>query len=194
MRRLSALALCLVLIAATAAAEVIVESGSEEEFPAALTLAQGNDTVQLRATGTGLRKKAWFKVYAACFYVRADQALGEDPYGEFIHGDFERAITMRFLRDVGAEKIAGAFQDGIRKTLPEGHDEAVASFVGFFTKPVKKGDELALRHGSDGTLRAYQDGEELGGIADPEVIAAVWATWFGEDPISKDLKRGLAGL
>ena len=39
-----------------------------------------------------------------------------------------------------------------------------------------------------------QAGVELGEISDGAVIAAVWATWFGEDPVGKDLKRGLVGL
>ena len=176
--------------------EVIVEKDSGEEFHASITMndPQGAEPVQLRATGTGLRKKAWFKVYAACFYVRKDAEIAADPYADFIDGDFEKVIVMRFLRDVGADKIEGAFREGIRKTLPEGHDEAVDAFVGLFTSPVQKGQELILRYAPGGGLSAEQGGKPLGGVEDPDVIAAVWATWFGDDPISKDLKQGLAGL
>ncbi len=180
----------------TASGDVIVESDSDTEFPAELSWNDGDqgENVALRATGTGLRKKAWFKVYAACFYVEVDVALEEDPYSALIEGDFAKAITMHFLRDVGADKIANAFKDGIRKTLSEGHDEAVAAFTGLFGKDLKNGDELALHYRPGLGLSAFQDGQALGGIEDPEVIAAIWATWFGDDPISGDLKKGLAGL
>ena len=180
----------------TASADVIVQSDSNTEFPAEISLVSGGqeEDVALRATGTGLRKKAWFKVYAACFYVGADVKLEEDPYSALIEEDFAKAITMHFLRDVGADKIANAFKDGIRKTLAEGHDEAVAAFTGLFVEELKKGDELALHYLPGQGLSAYQNGQALGGIEDPEVIAAIWATWFGEDPISDDLKKGLAGL
>jgi hypothetical protein len=178
-----------------ASADVIVESHSETEFPAELSWdGEQEEKVALRATGTGLRKKAWIKVYAACFYVGADVELGEDPYPTLIEGDFAKAISMHFLRGVGAKKIAGAFQDGIRKTLPEGHDDAVATFTGLFGEDLDKGDLLALHYLPGKGLTAYQNGKALGGIQDPEVIAAIWATWFGEEPISGDLKEGLAGI
>ena len=41
---------------------------------------------------------------------------------------------------------------------------------------------------------ADQAGVRLGMVDDPMLIAAIWATWFGEDPISEDLKKGLVGL
>lgn len=195
MRRLSALILAPLIALPAFGSEVIVESDSGEEFPAALIWNDPGDgsSAALRATGTGLRKKAWFKVYAACFYVREDADLGEDPYAAFIDGDFEKSITMRFLRDVGADKIMGAFRDGIRKTLPEGSDEAVEAFVGMWTDPATKGKELSIRYRPGQGLSGYQDGRPLGSIDDASVIAAVWATWFGDEPISDDLKKGLAG-
>lgn len=199
MGRLGTLALLILAIAltmGTASADVIVESDSGEEFPAALTWNDpgGGDSVALRATGTGLRKKAIFKVYAACFYVNTDAELGEDPFAALIEGDFEKSITMRFLRKVGGEKIMGAFREGIRKTLPEGHDEAVDAFAGFFDEKIQKGAELELRYLPGKGLSSYRDGRPLGTIDDPAVIAAIWATWFGDQPISDDLKQGLAGL
>ncbi len=178
-----------------ASGDVIVESDSDTEFPAELGLAgEQGESVALRATGTGLRKKAWFKVYAACFYVGTDVELSDDPYPTLIEGDFAKAISMHFLRDVGANKIAGAFKDGIRKTLAEGHDEAVTTFTGLFVEDLKNGDLLALHYLPGQGLTAHQNGKALGGIEDPEVIAAIWATWFGEEPISGDLKKGLAGI
>ena len=195
MRRLSALILVLLIALPAFGGEVIVESNSGEEFPATLILNDPADasSVALRATGTGLRKKAWFKVYAACFYVRADVELGEDPFIALIDGDFEKAITMRFLRDVGADKIMNAFRDGIRKTLSEGHDEAVEAFVDLWADPVKKGEELVIRYRPGKGLTGYKGAQPLGGIEDLEVITAIWATWFGDEPISEDLKDGLAG-
>lgn len=189
-------ALLVVFCALPAVADVIVESDSDTEFPAELQIGvgDGEDNPALRATGTGLRKKAWFKVYAACFYVGAEVELSNAPYPEFIEGDFAKAITMHFLRDVGANKIVGAFRDGIRKTLPEGHDEAVEVFTGLFTEELKNGDRLELHYLPAQGLTAHHNGEALGGIQDPEVIQAIWATWFGDDPISGDLKEGLAGL
>lgn len=186
------LALC--LAPSLASADAIIEQSSGTEFPAMITLSDGDKEMDLRAAGTGLRKKAWFKVYAACFYVEGSIDLGDEPYERAIRGDFPKRMVMHFLRDVGADKIQGAFRDGIRKTLPEGHDEAMETFCGLFGEEVKNGEQIVLDYLPKDGLSVAQAGQNLGNVTDPELIAALWATWFGEDPISKDLKKQLVGL
>ncbi len=194
MRTLSVIAV-LLICALPALGDVIVEKSSKVEFPAEITVADaGGESHALRATGTGLRKKMIFKVYAACFYADKRAELGEDPYMAAIEGNFAKKIVMHFMRDVDAEKISGAFHDGIRKTLEEGHDADVDTFVGHFQEEVMKGETIELEYLPGEGLRASQAGAELGQIGDIQVIAAIWATWFGDDPISGDLKRGLLGL
>jgi len=185
--------LALILLIPFALGEPMVEKSSKTEFPATLTLTGPDGQIDLIAQGTGLRKKAIFKVYAACFYIDKSADLGEDPATTAIGGDFAKRIDMHFLRDVDGEKIAGAFRDGIHKTL-EGRDEAVEAFCGLFSAEVKKGESIVLSYLPGWGLIAEQAGEELGRLEDPDIIAALWATWFGEDPISGDLKEGMLGL
>jgi hypothetical protein len=189
--------LILGLAHSAARTEAIVEESSGTEFPSTLTISVEDQEIDLRAAGTGLRKKAWFKVYAACFYVERSVDLGENPYEQAIHGDFPKRFVMHFLRDVGAKKIRGAFRDGIRKTLPEGpesRDEVVDAFCDLFTEEAGKGGRIVLTYLPGRGLSAAQAGEILGEAKDPELIAAIWATWFGEDPISEDLKKSLVGF
>lgn len=194
MRMLTVFA-ALLLFALPALGEVIIEKSSKVEFPAEINITDaGGESHALRATGTGLRKKMVFKVYAACFYADKLADLGEDPYAAAIDGDFAKKIVMHFLRDVDASKISGAFREGIRKTLSEGHDAEVDAFTGFFQEKVMNGETIELEYLPGGGLLAAQAGAELGSIDDPQVIAAIWATWFGDEPISGDLKRGLLGL
>ncbi|MCP4550008.1 MAG: hypothetical protein GY835_26415 [bacterium] len=174
-------------------AETIEEESSHTEFPTMIT-APGESGVELQAVGTGIRKKAWFKVYAACFYVDATVDLGADPWDRAINGEFAKLISMHMLRDVDGEKIGGAYREGIRKTLPEGHDEAIDKLVGMYTEKAVNGQDLVLYYEPGKGLRASQGGKELGWIADTEVITALWAIWFGEEPISDDLRKGLLNL
>jgi hypothetical protein len=183
------------LVTAFAWAGEIVEESSNTEFPATMTIAMDGDLEKsLHATGTGLRKKAWFKVYAACFYVEDGFELGDEPYAAAIDGDFAKSITMHFLRDVGGDKMQGAFRDGIRKTIPEGQDEVIEAFAGLFVDKVMNGETIVLDYFPGTGLVARQAGEDLGILADEGVISALWAIWFGEDPISDDMKKGLVGL
>jgi len=193
MRSLAAL-LLLALAAPPAAADAVTEPRSGTEFPARVLAAAGADTVALEALGTGLRTKWRVKVYAACLYVAEGADLGEDRHAALIHGDAPRRIVMHFLRGVGAGKVAGAFRDGIRKTLREGHDEAVDAFCGLFAEDLREGEEIVLTQLPGAGLVVERSGTRLGAVADAGVVAAVWATWFGDDPISGDMKRRLAGL
>jgi len=191
MRTLTILLAALVL-AAPALSDTVVEKSSKTEFPAKLSLPGPEGPVELKALGTGLRKKAIFKVYAGCFYVAADAELGVDRAKAAIEGEFAKRIDMIFLRDVEAEKIVGAYREGIRKTL-QGHDAAVDAFCGLFTEEVKSGESIVLSYLPGHGLDAWQAGKPLGKITDPEVIRALWATWFGAEPISGDLKEGMLG-
>ncbi len=191
--RILVIVMAMFLLAPAAWTDTVVEKSSKTEFPATITLAGSDGELKLEALGTGLRKKAIFKVYAGCFYVAEGAELGDDPAAAAIKGDFAKHIDMHFLRDVGGDKIAGAFRDGIRKTL-EGHDEAVEAFCGLFTAEVKKGESIVLSYMPGAGLLAKQAGKELGRLDEVHVIAALWATWFGDDPISDDLKEGMLGL
>lgn len=193
MRTLAAL-LISALAALPAAADTVTEPRSETAFPARVLAAADGDTVALEALGTGLRTKWGIKVYAACLYVPADAPLGEDRHAALIRGAFPRRLVMRFLRGVDAGKVAGAFRDGIRKSLPEGRDGAVDAFCGLFAEDLREGDEIVLTQLPGTGLAVERAGGRLGVVADAAVAAAVWATWFGDDPISRDMKRRLAGL
>ncbi|MBN2171834.1 MAG: chalcone isomerase family protein [Candidatus Krumholzibacteriota bacterium] len=193
MRTLAAL-LLLALAVVPAAADTVAEPRSETEFPARVLAAADGDTVALEALGTGLRTKWGVKVYAACLYVVEGADLGEDRCAALIRGAAPRRIVMHFLRDVEAGKVAGAFREGIRKTLPEGRDEAVDAFCGLFTEDMRRGEEIVLTQLPAAGLVVERSGARLGAARDAEVAAAVWATWFGDDPISGDMKRRLAGL
>lgn len=175
------------LLALPALAGTITESRSKVEFPASITVEEAT----LHACGTGLRMKAIFKVYAACFYAEEGAHFGKDRFNVAINGDFSKRIVMQFLRKVGGEKIGAAFAEGIRKSLPEGHDEAVNHFAGLFTEKLRKGDQIVLTYIPGKGLHAEQAGVSLGDCTDSDVIAAIWATWFGSQPVGEDLKQGL---
>jgi len=187
------LAVAALLIVSAALSDTMVEPGSKTSFPANLNLFGPNGSIELKALGTGLRKKVIIKVYAGCFYVDKTAELGADRARAAIEGDFAKRIEMRFLRDVDSKSIAGAYEEGIRKTLT-GHDAEVLGFCGLFTAEVKSGESIVLSYMPGWGLIAEQAGKELGRVTDPELIRAIWATWFGADPVSKDLKAGLLGL
>ncbi len=194
--RLPAIAALLVLCAGAARADVIVETGSGQEFRTRITQRGpgGGQTVELRATGTALHKKRWRKLYAACFYIRADVRPGEDPFASFISGDYDKLLVLRILRAMEAERLARACGDRMRELLPKAQEPALAAFLALFAGSLVAGQELSFSAAPAQGLEVYRDGRLLGGVAEETLIAAFWAAWFGEHPIDEDLKQGLAGF
>jgi hypothetical protein len=193
--RLPAIAALFVLCASVARADIIVETGSGQEFRTRISHRSpvSGETVELRATGTALRKKRWHKLYAACFYIRADAKPGRNPYASFIAGDYEKLLVLRFLRAMDAGQLADDCRERMLELLPAAQAAALAAFLALFAGPFAAGQELSFSAASAQELAVYRDGHHLGEVEDQAVVAAFWATWFGEHPLNEDVKQGLAG-
>lgn len=194
--RLIAVAALLVLCASAADADVIVETGSGQEFAARLTHGSpaSGQVVELRATGTALHKRRWHKLYAACFYIRADVRPSPNPFASFVVGDYDKLLVLRFLRAMETDQLAELCRDRMREQLPADQQGPLADFLALLAGPFAAGQELSFSAAPARGLQVYRDGRPLGGVEEQPVIAAFWAAWFGEHPINEDVKRGLAGF
>ena len=172
-------------------AQEFTEPGSGTKFPVKV---EG-----MTLLGAGLRTRTFLKVkvYAAGLYV-ADPALTgplaafkgqlSSPafYAELVRGDFPKQVTMKFLRDLGADQIQEAMRDALA-----GADKArVDAFVGYVPAS-QSGQECVLRWAPGGTLETVMAGAPRPPIADKAFASAVFAIWLGEKPIQADLKKGM---
>jgi hypothetical protein len=172
---------------------------------------------EMICSGTGVRKKVIIKVYGAAIYiepVEAKKALGkyipkqmpEDMddfieelcdnnqfWGDFIGGEFHKIIIMRFVRDVGSESIVGAYKDAFKEYLKDNSEEtkkAVTTFLGFFNEEIKDGQDMTLRFSPDGTIFVDYAGKVRGSVKNANIAKALLTNWFGDDPVSSDIKEG----
>jgi len=185
------------LLDVTPSQETFKGKGTDEMFPKELTLQYSGATAELYALGSGVRKKMVFKVYEAIAYAEKGADLGDDPYGAFIEGDFARRIVMYFLRDVGGDKIRGAWEDGFKKTLGE-KDLAPAleadmkTFIAFFDdEGVEEGETIELTWLPGVGLHTAVDGDVMQLINNSTLASGLWAIWLGDKPISGGLKKDL---
>ncbi|MBM4116688.1 hypothetical protein FJ251_02960 [bacterium] len=177
-------------------ADVIVETDSGQEFPARVSR---NDPlsgrqIELRATGAALSKWLWRKQYAACFYISAEARPGEPPYARFIDGDFDKLLVLRFLRDTEGKDLAETLGEHMRPALAADPAPTLASFLALLAGDFAAGQELSLSYAPEQGLGVYCDGQPLGSVEDRALIRALWVAWFGDDPVSTEVKKGLAGL
>ena len=137
------------------------------------------------------------KVYAIGLYIdgpsytrlvsskKGAQATPE-LYQELVWGDFGKRFELRFVRDLSAAQIQGAF----REALPAADKAKVDQFVGFFGD-IAKGQDAVIRWAPGGTLETTVAGAATPPIADKSFAAAVFSIWLGEKPIQADIKQGL---
>jgi len=172
-------------------AEDVVEARSGVKFAAK----NGSESL----LGVGLRTRTFLKVkvYAIGLYV-SDAALAgplaaykgktESPgfYAELVNGDFDKQVTLKFVRDVGQETIQEAMRDAL-----VGADKArLDAFVSYFPE-VKVGQECVLRWGKGGVLETTMTGQTRPPIADKAFASRVFGIWLGEKPLQADIKKDI---
>jgi hypothetical protein len=216
MRRWWLLAAGLLVLGAWLAAGDIVEEATGQKFAAERQVQAAGKTYDLACTGTGVRKKFVIKVYALGFYVDneyrhklADQwrpkvpkaaDLGENEafLQALVKDAYCRQFEMKFVREVEAEKIRGAFLEGIEDNLPQMKKmpelaAAAKKFVGWFQSTVAEGDRLVITILPDGTVEAFHNDKQLGTLQDAVLAQGITGIWLGKECISEDLRSGVVG-
>ncbi|MBJ6798536.1 chalcone isomerase family protein [Geomonas propionica] len=147
------------------------------------------ETLQLN--GSGIRKKFFFKVYVGSLY--SVRRLTSGP--EALRDTGDKLIRMNFvISKVEKEKIVDAFQEGFNSNTPELADSAeVKKFLSLITEDFKRGDQVDLFLGGDGTVTGKLNGKLLGTLVSRPLATAILAIYVGEHPADASLKKGLLG-
>jgi hypothetical protein len=199
------------LAGGTARADKVAESATGVQFDTKKSVEGRSYTL----VGTGVRKKFVVKVYAMGLYVedvegkrafpslatkaggsdKAKLTEGDRAQAFLMWGSFGKVAVLHFVRDVGAEKIRGAFEESLGDELsdkaPADVREATQAFLKLIDKDVKNGEEFVLHTASDGKIDLAVAGKSLGGVQNAKLARAIWGVWLGSKPISKDLRAEL---
>jgi hypothetical protein len=170
------------------AQETVKENSTGKSFPTTITVSHGGKTLQLALTGTTVRKKIVVKVYAIAHYMQ-DPPKGKesDVLAAVLTDGKAKQITMEFVREVGKEKIQGAYRDGFEENATKDELKAIAplveQFVGYFTTDVKENDIFIVRWLPGGVVQAQVQGTEKPAITNATFARILWSIWFGGDSI-----------
>lgn len=143
----------------------------------------------LHLNGSGIRKKFFVKVYIGSLY--SARRLTSGP--EALRDTGDKLIRMNFVYPkVEKEKIVEAFQEGFSNNSPELADTAEAKkFLSFFTDDFKRGDQVDLFLGGDGTVVAKHNAKLLGTLVSRPLATAILAIYLGDHPADASLKKGM---
>ena len=148
---------------------------------------------ELMLKGAGLRKRAFFQVYAMGLYLQDAKA---DPISQ----PGPKRVHIHMLRDVGAEAFTEALADGIRANHSDAEAKALEPRIKELAaimaevKEAKKGMAIALDfQPASGTVMLVNGAPRGKPIAGEDFYRALLRIWVGDKAVQDDLKRALLG-
>jgi Chalcone isomerase-like len=146
--------------------------------------------------GAGLRKRAFFQVYAAGLYLAEKKTVAADA----IAAAGPKRVAMHMLRDVEAGQLSGALADGIKENHGEAEAKALEPRVKQLAaimaemKEAKKGMRITLDWLPAAGTQVTVEGKPAGApIPGEDFYRALLRIWLGEKPVQDDLKKALLG-
>lgn len=149
----------------------------------------GQTTLQLN--GAGLRKKVFFKVYAAGLYVpqKAQTAQG------VLEQNGAARVRLGLLRDVSAKSFVSALEEGLQDNTDEATRKEIAPELAKLIKAmneigdVKEGDLVDFDFSGKTTSVLVNGKLVADNIGGKKLFDSVLRIWLGENAIDDKLKR-----
>ena len=171
-----------------AMAQVTVEGA---EYPAQTEVAGS----VLHLNGAGLRKKVFFKVYAAGLYLpqissNVDSILGRTDGA---------LVRLTLLRNVSASSFVDALKDGLTDNTDKVERERIATDINKLIAvmnrigDVKTGDTVDFAFAAGSTSVSVNGRVLQADIGSRALFDAVLRIWLGEHAIDSKLKTALLG-
>jgi len=144
--------------------------------------------------GAGIRTRVVIKVYVAGLYT----AQKTTDANAVISAETPRRVHMVMLRDLGADALNDALQEGLKKNLSAAalaELDAEAKQLGSLMLSIgkaKEGDAIILDFSQSG-VAIQVAGADKGSIPNPKFAAALLRVWLGDQPADAGLKKGMLG-
>jgi hypothetical protein len=151
---------------------------------------------ELVLNGAGLRTRVVFKIYVAALYLPEKKSSA----AEVLALKGPRRVSMTLLRDLSAEQLIEALDNGIRRNHGETEVAALQGrmdALGATMRAIGKASERAVitLDWLPGTgTRITVDGAPKGEpIAGEDFYAALLRIWLGDNPPDESLKKAMLG-
>lgn len=159
------------------------------ELPETVQLVPGGAPLLLN--GAGVRKKFFFKVYAAGLYLPAYQT----STAAVLKLPGPKRVRMHFLyKEVEREKLVNGWQEGFENNLDSASFQQVATRLTKFNqlfRTMQRGDVIDLDYRPATGTHVLFNGKLQGTIEGADFYAALLQVWLGDEPADSKLKSAL---
>ena len=155
----------------------------------------GDGGPELVLNGAGLRTRVFFKVYVGALYLREKTASSQAVFAD----NGPKRVAMHMLRDLTADQLFSAFNDGLKANHAPADvvkfESQVKQLEGIFNavKAAKSGDTILLDYVPGAGTRVVVNGNAKGIIAGDEFNRALLRIWLGDQPVDAALKKAMLG-
>ena len=149
---------------------------------------------ELVLNGAGLRSKLFIKVYIGALYVSQKATTA----AAIIDSPQPRRMAMRMMRDVDAEALHEALDEGLKNNHTPAElavIKAAADKLAGIMKAIGKareGDSIVLDFSGD-EVAVSLNGQARGKVVAAGFPKALLKVWLGEQPVDASLKKALLG-
>ncbi len=186
-----ALTVAALAAAAALAGDKVGVGGSGAQYDARIEATIGDKPVAMVLTGTALRKRVVFNVYAIGSYLQ--EGAGARSAEELAAADVPKQLHLIMERDVDGKEMAEAFHTAIRANHAAPAFDAELASLGEMMRAmaVKKGDHVRLTHVPKSGLHCDVAGKKQFTIDGVAFSRAVWEIYLGRNNLGNDIKKGL---
>src|SRR5438128_4926190 len=151
----------------------------------------GDRQVKMMLTGSAIRTKSIFKIYAIDSYV--EQGLKVRSAQDMIAVDQPKQLHLVMLRSVAGPDMAEAFTTMLRSNHPEpAFNDEVKTVGGLLRgRTAHKGDEIWFTHVPKIGFQCRASGGMMHLVRNVEFSKAVWENYFGKHNVGEQVKQGL---
>lgn len=153
------------------------------------------DKADLVLNGAGVRTRVFFRVYVGALYLtqksNSAQAILSDTGA--------KRIAMHMLRDLTAEQLFSALNDGLKANHAPGElaklEPQVKQLEAIFSavKAAKTGDVILLDYVPGAGTRVTVNADGKGTIPGEDFNRALIRIWLGDQPADGALKKAMLG-
>lgn len=145
----------------------------------------------LKRNGQGIRSFWGFKIYVAAMYSLNRFQEGQEVLD--CHGECPLHFDFTFLRSVSGKQCRAAWKKQLEQSVSyhyDGYEKDRDDFVEKLSSPITNGGTLSVQIIGDSTM-VFHQGVEKGVVSGRDFQKAFLSMWFGDRPVTNDLKAGL---